>query len=73
MNHDREDLSGEVSCIGCGAELWPDVDRAFATGPDTFLCFECAEQRGGVYDADEDSWTRPPDVSGLVDERRPHP
>ena len=60
------------TCLNCGVELWPDVDRAFASGPGAYLCFECAERRGGVFDADEDSWTVAPDVSGLVDERRQH-
>ncbi len=61
-----------TTCVGCGAELSPETDRAFATGPDTFLCFACATQSGGVYDADQDRWTVPPDVSGIADERRPH-
>ncbi len=59
-------------CSSCGAELWPEADRAFTYGPGAYLCFECAERRGGVFDAEEDRWTSAPDVSGLPDERRPH-
>ena len=63
----------EVSrCAACGDEIWPDVERAFAYAPDAYLCFACAELRGGVYDSDEDRWTSAPDVSDLADERRPH-
>jgi hypothetical protein len=60
-------------CAVCRAQLSPDVDRAFACGPDTYLCFECAEARGGVFDANEDRWIVAPATSGLNDERRPHP
>ncbi len=66
------DSDEPISCAACGADLWPDVDRAFPASPDTFLCFECAERRGGVYDADEDRWVVAPDVMGVSDERRPH-
>ncbi len=61
-----------TTCLGCGAQVSPEADRAFACSPDTYLCFECAEARGGVYDADEDRWVVAPDTSGLADERRPH-
>lgn len=73
MTQDSEGWEEAVTCADCGAELWPNVDRAFAYGPDTYLCFECAERRGGVYEADEDRWSVAPDISGLPDERRPHP
>ena len=69
---DIEDLGPPVACAGCGAEIAPEIDRAYAYGPDSYLCFECAERRGGIYDAQEDRWTAAPDVSGLPDERRPH-
>jgi len=62
-----------TTCLGCGAEVSPAIDRAFACSPDGYLCFECAEARGGVYDTDEDRWVVAPDASGLADERRPHP
>ncbi len=60
-------------CIECGAEIEPDIDRSFACAPDELLCFACAERRGGVYDERQDRWVLPPDVTGLPDERRPHP
>jgi hypothetical protein len=70
----QEDESEEaVACCACGASLWPDVDRGFACSPEAYLCFRCAEQRGGVYDGQHDRWVIAPDTSGLVDERRAHP
>lgn len=69
---ERSDWDDATSCVECGAVLWPDVDRPFASSPETFLCYSCAERRGGVYDAAYDRWSVPPDVSGLPDERRPH-
>ena len=73
MTQNTDDWNDAVTCVDCGAELLPDVDRAFACAPDTYLCFECAERRGGVFDADEDRWTTAPNVVNVVDERRPHP
>jgi len=68
----ESEWKGVTTCIACGAEVSPEVDRAFACSSDNYLCFECAEARGGVYDADEDRWIAAPDTSGLEDERRPH-
>lgn len=70
---DQDEREAAFTCIDCGATIWADGDRSFVSGPDTYLCFECAERRGGVYDEDEDRWTVSPDVSDLPDERRPHP
>jgi hypothetical protein len=55
-----------TSCCDCGAEIWPEVDRAFACATGTYLCFACAERRGGVYDANEDRWLAPPEHRGAV-------
>jgi hypothetical protein len=72
MIGDMDEQEDVAVCGDCGATIWADSDRSFMSGPDTYVCFECAERRGGVYDEDEDHWTVPPDVSGLPDERRPH-
>jgi len=69
MNRE-DDWSEPTTCCECGAPIWAEVDRAFPCSADDYLCFACAERRGGVYDAFEDRWTAPPDVSGLPDERR---
>src|SRR5688500_2586930 len=62
-----------TNCLDCGEPIVPERDRAFAVSEEGFLCFECAERRGGVYDADTERWTAAPDVTGEPDERRPHP
>jgi hypothetical protein len=49
------------------------VECAYAVGPETYLCFACAERRGGAYDSDEDRWVTPPNETGIPDERRAHP
>lgn len=69
VDQDEEEVS---RCLDCGADLWPETERAFPYGPEEYLCFACAERRGGVFDAHEDRWTVTPDLSGLPDERRPH-
>jgi hypothetical protein len=72
MSETQDEWEEPEVCADCGAEIWPVDARAFAVGPDVYLCFECAERRGGVYDADKDRWTVPPDASRIADERRPH-
>jgi hypothetical protein len=72
MNRD-DWVEEQTTCLECGEAIWPEKDRAFAASPESYLCFECAERRGGVYDAQQDRWTTPPDVTDLADERRPHP
>ena len=73
MTQDTNGWDEATTCMDCGAEIWPEVDRAFAYGPEEYLCFECSERRGGVFDIDQDRWTVAPDLCGVADERRPHP
>lgn len=56
------------SCAVCGTPVDPGRDRGFAFGADNVLCWACAEERGGSYDAERDTWSSAPDVSGLPDE-----
>jgi hypothetical protein len=71
---EREELEEQTVCSDCGGTVDPSgTDRSFAAGDGVFLCWECAEKRGGSYDEHTDRWVVPPDVSGLFDERRPHP
>src|SRR2546427_3110514 len=43
----NDDEWGErTTCCDCGAEIWPEVDRAFPSSPETYVCFVCAERRG---------------------------
>jgi hypothetical protein len=52
-------------CSDCGAELRPEVDRAFAFGTHGVLCFECAVARGGHYDETHDRWVTEPRIDDL--------
>ena len=54
-----------TECVSCGAAITPAKDRAFESAPRTFLCWECAIERGGVYDDTDDTWTTPPNVQNL--------
>lgn len=69
----RQDWEGRAPCASCGEVISPATDGGFAYGTQGVLCWECAIRRGGSYDADQDRWTTPPDVSDLPDERRPVP
>lgn len=61
----RSETRELTSCADCGADVWPDRDRAYAFGPEACLCFDCAVRRGGSYDETHDRWLRPPDSRGL--------
>lgn len=68
-----DDLGEMAICCECAAPIDAATSRAYVCSPETLLCFTCAERRGGVYEAVQDRWVIPPDVSGLPDERRAHP
>jgi len=53
------------TCTECGAEIHTARDRSFALDSERSLCFACAVQRGGSFDALHDVWTHAPDLSGL--------
>ena len=65
MRHENWDWDIGLGCTECGASLWEDDDRAFSFAPRAYLCEECATQRGGVYDSEQETWTTPPDVSDI--------
>jgi hypothetical protein len=68
----RQEFDDVRECVLCHLEIAPKADRAFFYSPDAFLCWKCAIERDGVYDADLDTWVTPPNTNDLVDERRPH-
>jgi len=55
-------------CALCGEPIPVDSERSFAFGADNVLCWECAIERGGSYDAARDVWDCVPDLAGLSDE-----
>ena len=62
-----DDESAQV-CAQCGATAVSSAERSFAFGVGTLLCWSCAIERGGRYDAEREVWTTSPDVSDLPDE-----
>jgi hypothetical protein len=70
---EQEELLEMRECEECGASVDMETGRAFLLDEEHVLCFDCAVRRGGQYDPLHDAWRVGPDVSGLPDERRPHP
>lgn len=64
----NEDRDIPSSCAVCGRAVASDAERSFGFGAGNVLCWDCAEARGGRYDALRDTWETPPDLSGLPDE-----
>jgi hypothetical protein len=63
---EQEELEeGITDCAGCGAAVDPATDLGFTFGTRSVLCFECATTRGGRYDAPEERWVVPPDLTAL--------
>ena len=64
---EEQDEVGEVGqpCADCGAEVIGAADRAFEFGTQGLLCWQCAERRGGRYDAQQERWSVAPDIAGL--------
>lgn len=55
-------------CVQCGAAVGSGAEPGYAFGVGNQLCWSCAAERGGSYDADRDVWERAPGLSGLADE-----
>jgi hypothetical protein len=53
-----------LACADCGASTFA-TDRAYEFGSEQLLCWQCAERRGGRYDAHQERWSRAPDVADL--------
>ncbi|MCG8590090.1 MAG: hypothetical protein MJE66_12435 [Proteobacteria bacterium] len=65
---DREEWESLGVCAQCGASLAVGSERGFAFGVGNVICWNCAVERGGHYDADREAWSVPPDVADLPDE-----
>jgi hypothetical protein len=62
---DAEGEEAPMACADCGAEVFGAADRAFEFGAQLLLCWQCAERRGGRYDAHQERWSTAPDISDL--------
>ena len=61
----REESDQLQPCADCGAAV-DSAQSIYGFGAEGVLCFACSERRGGSYDANQDRWTREPDLSGLL-------
>ncbi len=64
----RSEERENLSCSSCGARVDTQPGGSYAFGTECVLCFECATERGGSYNADRDTWVEPPRVSDLARE-----
>ena len=62
-----------AECVECRDLVAPEIDEAFVTHGDTYLCWRCASRRGGIFDPRQERWVVLPDVANLPDERKQHP
>ena len=65
---EREEWEGAGICARCGAAVSPGSERSFGFGVGNVLCWGCATELGGKYDAERETWSTSPDVTGLPDE-----
>lgn len=62
---DNEVQEPAQPCADCGAEVFGALAGAFEFGTQQLLCWQCAERRGGRYDARQERWSVAPDVTDL--------
>ncbi len=70
MNQDRNEVDAGVCCALCGADVSPGSDRSFSFAAEQVLCWDCAERRGGVYDAIHERWETAPETDDLLEPPR---
>lgn len=63
----RSEAGATVPCAVCGTGI-EDESRAYAFGEQSRLCWSCAMNRGGAYDAEEDRWITAPRTHDLPPE-----
>jgi len=53
-----------IPCADCGEAIFAS-GRGYAFGTEQWLCWQCAERRGGRYDAHRECWSGAPEVGDL--------
>lgn len=61
MDERDEGFAPEI-CAICAAEVDVARERGFVHSEDFVLCYTCALEHDGKYDADQDRWVRAPQV-----------
>ena len=54
-----------IPCMSCGAGVRVGERGFMEPGAQEVLCWNCAIQRGGQYDADQERWTVAPDLGDV--------
>lgn len=62
----RSESEELIPCAACGAVVDRSTGRGYGFGSDTILCYDCAERRGGSYDALQDRWVEAPRIDDLA-------
>lgn len=62
----RSELEDATPCAACDAMVEPGAARGYGFGSDAVLCWQCAVDRGGSYDAEQERWVSPPRVDDLA-------
>jgi hypothetical protein len=62
---EEEELEVGEPCTNCGTVVVEGLSPLYRFGDRGVLCWECAIQRGGTYDAEHESWVEPPRTSDL--------
>jgi hypothetical protein len=64
----REEAEGQEICNVCGGSVLGGADPTYSFGVSGVLCWGCALERGGRYDAETETWADAPSISDLPDE-----
>ncbi len=66
----RSEIEGSTPCAACGALVGPGSAQGYGFATDAMLCWQCAVDRGGSYDSEQERWVSPPRVEDLAREER---
>ena len=61
---EERDEEQTLPCADCGAGTVV-ADRTYEFGSEQLLCWQCAERRGGRYDAHQERWSQEPEIADL--------
>jgi hypothetical protein len=64
----RSEAREGVACAACGTVVDLVGGNAYAYGSESALCFDCAVERGGRFDAQQDRWVEAPGLADLARE-----
>jgi hypothetical protein len=66
----QSEIDSSTPCAVCEALVGPGFARGYGFGSNEMLCWQCAIDRGGSYDSEQERWVSPPRVEDLAREER---